>query len=227
MRNVPFNRRSTIRSLAYAIDIPRSTLFRILKEGTIKRINSTLKPLLTPTNKIARLQFSLKFVRPNGLFHDMYDYVHIDEKWFYITKVKKKYYLLSDEEPPERSTKSKRYITKVMFMAAVARSQWDPNRGCYFDRKIGIWSFIVQEPAKRASKNRPRGDMVTKAVTSVYRAMIKEMITEKIMPAIRQKCPVEDVPAPFLFNRTTQNHTPLVRTFHWYKEVKRKDGIFE
>ena len=119
----------------------------------------------------------------------MYDHVHIDEKWFYITKVKKKYYLLFDEEPPERSTKSKRYITKVMFMAAVARPQWDPNRGCYFDCKIGIWPFIVQEAAKRTSKNRPRGAMVTKAVTSVDRAMMKEMITEKIMPAIRQKMP--------------------------------------
>ena len=37
----------------------------------------------------------------------MFDYIHIDEKWFYMTKVKKKtYYLVPDEEPPERAVKA-------------------------------------------------------------------------------------------------------------------------
>ena len=55
----------------------------------------------------------------------MFDYVHIDEKWFYMTKVKKTYYLVVDEEPPERAVKSKNFIQKVMFMTAVARPCWD------------------------------------------------------------------------------------------------------
>ncbi len=57
----------------------------------------------------------------NPKFIDMFDYVHIDEKWFYLTKGLEKYYLLPDEAEPVRSCKSKRFITKVMFLAVVAR----------------------------------------------------------------------------------------------------------
>ncbi|KAG3005744.1 hypothetical protein PC123_g5889 [Phytophthora cactorum] len=42
----------------------------------------------------------------------MYDIVYVDEKLFY---------LLPGEPEPERSVRSKRYITKVMMLAAVAR----------------------------------------------------------------------------------------------------------
>lgn len=46
MKKVPFNRRGTIRSLACAIEVPKSTLHDRLKEGTIfKRITSAVKPL--------------------------------------------------------------------------------------------------------------------------------------------------------------------------------------
>jgi hypothetical protein len=68
----------------------------------------------------------------------MYDYVHIDEKWFYLTKTKQNYYQLSEEEPILRQVQSKRFITKVMFIAAVARQRWDPNRKLMFDGKLGI-----------------------------------------------------------------------------------------
>ena len=33
----------------------------------------------------------------------MYDIVHIDEKWFYITLVDRRYYLCLDEEVPNRA----------------------------------------------------------------------------------------------------------------------------
>ena len=69
----------------------------------------------------------------------MFDYVHIDEKWFYMTKVKKTYYLVVDEELPERAVKSKNFIQKVMFMTAVARPCWDHISKKMFDRKIGMW----------------------------------------------------------------------------------------
>lgn len=66
-------------------------------------------------------------VEHNGIFN-LYEYMHIDEKWFYMTKIKHNYYLLLDEEPPERQCKSKRFITKNMFMAAVARPRWDSQK---------------------------------------------------------------------------------------------------
>ena len=43
----------------------------------------------------------------------------------YMTKVKKTYYLVPDEEPQDREVKSKNFIQKVMFMTAEARPCWD------------------------------------------------------------------------------------------------------
>ena len=123
-------------------------------------------------------------------FKSMHDTVHIDEKWFYLTQIKKTLYLALDEEPPERNCKSKRFITKVKFMAATARPQWDPQKKRWFDGKIGTWPFVYKEAAKRNSKNRPKGTLETKAITSVTKEHVAEMMTSKIFPAIREKMPL-------------------------------------
>lgn len=194
IKNTPFNRRGTLRSLSFAIGIPKSTLFDIFKSGKyFKRISSTVKPTLTEKNKMDRLEFCLSKVNhaTNGdfLFDDLYDYVHIDEKWFYLTKIKRSYYLMLNEEEPERNCKSKRFITKVMFMAAVARPRYDTHRKHYFDGKIGIWPFVYQEPAQRNSKNRAKGTIITKNVESVTAVHCKNMIMENVVPAIKSKFP--------------------------------------
>ena len=120
---------------------------------------------------------------------DMMNFIHIDEKWFYMTKIKENYYLLQDETPPERSIKSKRFITKVMFMAAGARPRFDFNKKHLFDGKIGIWAFIYEEEAKQNSKNRDKGTMETKAVTSVTKDVVRQMLLDKVIPAIKSKWP--------------------------------------
>ena len=51
----------------------------------------------------------------------MFDVVHVDEKWFYEDVDKRFYYIVGDEEPPQRHRCSKRFIQKTMFLAAVAR----------------------------------------------------------------------------------------------------------
>lgn len=101
LRHIPLSRRGTIRSAAHAIEVPKSTLFRILKKGkSIKRVSSTIKPFLTEKNKKDRVEFCLSKVLPDGKFMDFKDYIHIDEKWFYLTKCKRTYYVLLDEETP-------------------------------------------------------------------------------------------------------------------------------
>ena len=51
----------------------------------------------------------------------MFNYVHTDEKWFCFSKISKKYYLAPGEQGPDRKCKNKRFIKKIMFLAAVAR----------------------------------------------------------------------------------------------------------
>eukprot|EP00171_Calliarthron_tuberculosum_P006753 IDg6753t1 len=104
-----------------------------------------------------------------------------------MTKIKEKYYLLLDEKPPERSTKSKRFITKVMFLAAVARPRYDFAKKRMFDGKIGIWPFVFQEAAKINSNNRVEGTMETKAVTSVAKDVVRQMLLEKVIPTVKSK----------------------------------------
>ena len=67
--------------------------------------------------------------------------VHIDEKWFWLSKLVQRYYLLTDEEESIRHSQSKNFIPKVMFIAAVARPQFNSNKECISDGKIGIWPF--------------------------------------------------------------------------------------
>jgi hypothetical protein len=134
--SVPLNRRSTIRSLACATGIPKSTLHRRLKQGAIRRHSSSVRPMLADANKVERVRFALSYIRPNGMFQDMFDHVHIDEKWFYLSTTKRNYYLLPDEPNPDRKCQSKRFIEKVMFMAAVARPRWIATEGRWFNGLI-------------------------------------------------------------------------------------------
>ncbi len=188
IREVPLNQHQTIWSLACAVNVPKSSLHDMLKrDRKLKRISSTVKPLLTEQNKLEQLKFCLSML-DNGAFQPNYGYVHMDEKWFYMTKVKVSYYLVEGEDIPYRSVKSKRYITKVMFPAAVAHPSYDPHRKITFDGKIGIWSFVEQEPAKWCSKNRPWGAMETKPINADSKVYAK-YLRDKVLPAIRSSWP--------------------------------------
>ena len=89
-------------------------------------------------NKKVRLTFCLEKLKQASLstnpeFNEMFDVVHIDEKWFYQTKESERYYLLPEESDPIRTCKSKRFITKVMFLEAVARPRFDDDNNTQFD----------------------------------------------------------------------------------------------
>ena len=192
---VPLNRRSTIRSLAESISMPHTTLFDRLKAGDLKRVSSAVKPVLTQENMVQRVKFCRTFVLSSGLFDPMYNRIHLDEKWFYLTKASRTYYLSNDEDTPHRTCKSKRYIGKIMFLAAVAR----PRPG--FDGKLGIWPFATCVPVQRSSKNRPRGSPVTQPTASIDRAEMKNMILQKVLPAIRAKFPIAAKPFPVIIQQ--------------------------
>ena len=74
------------------LEVPRGTIHRVIcKEDVLRQHSSTVKPTLTDENKLARLEFCLNERGQNDLFKDMFDRVHIDEKWFYLTTVTQKY----------------------------------------------------------------------------------------------------------------------------------------
>jgi hypothetical protein len=80
-------------------------------------------------------------------FISMHNIVHIDEKWFTLTKRNKKYYLLPEEEEPHRCIQNKNCIGKVMFLTAVARPRFDAQKKPTFSGKLGVWPFVKETTA--------------------------------------------------------------------------------
>ncbi|XP_074290311.1 uncharacterized protein LOC141617040 [Silene latifolia] len=188
------SKRTTLKRLSKAIRHAPSTCHRWVKQGLIKSHSSSIHPALSEDHKHRRLHFVMgKLVFDRLLrcvmFKDMGLIIHIDEKWFYMTNPKCRYYIGSNEALPYRSCKSKRYITKIMFLAAVSRPTYKENGEVLFDGKVGIWPFTYQEPAKRKSKNREAGTIVTKPVESITKAVTKEALINLVIPAIKEKWP--------------------------------------
>ena len=203
---IPLNRRKTLRALSRSLGVSCTTLHRRFKWGEVKRHTSSLKPLLKPENKISRLKFCISMLDETTLendrpsFNDMSRIVHIDEKWFDMTKRKSTYYLLPQEEAPLRTVPNKNSIGKVMFLTAVAKPRYDENGVVTFDGKIGVWAFVKETPAARRSEYRPRGTLEIKSVI-VTRDVMREYICEKVVPAIQDLWPDEDVGKTFFIQQ--------------------------
>ncbi|KAG2906257.1 hypothetical protein PC114_g11227 [Phytophthora cactorum] len=189
LRITPFDQRSTLRAVSSACGVARATLQRRVKGGQVVAHVSNVNPLLTDENKAARLTSCILHVQPNSLlFNNMYDPIHVDEKVFFLTAVRRRYYLLPREEAPHRQVRSKRFITKVMTLAAVTRPRWNAPSGSYYDGKLGIWPFIVQESAVRSSPRRPAGTLITKE-GRVNKWTYRKMLIQHLLPAVRERWP--------------------------------------
>ncbi|GER31849.1 transposon protein [Striga asiatica] len=146
--------------------------------SVLRRHSSAIKPHLKDENK-SQLEFCLSMLDESAMlnepkFKGMYNYVHIHEKWFYLTKKEQTYYLLDNEEDPHRSCQSKNNIAKVVFLAATAHPRFDG------------------EGRVRNSRNKQAGTMEMKAITYVKRDNVKAFLIEKVIPSIIEKWPSSD-----------------------------------
>ena len=91
IQNIPMKRRQTIRSLAHASKLSVGTIHNLTKEDEVlKRVTTSLKPLLTDQNKVDRVKFcASKVLAGSSQFASMLNDIHIDEKLFYMTKNKR------------------------------------------------------------------------------------------------------------------------------------------
>lgn len=200
VQRTPIHKRTTLRSLEASTKIPRSSLHRAKKNGHIFRHSNPVHPLLTEENKIERLRHALSHVSLNPRtdqynFHRMYNYIHLDEKWFNVYEENQRYYMVPNEKIPHRKVKSKRFIEKVMFLCAVARPRYDYKKKRVFDGKIGVWPFVKQATAQRNLKRRPAGTVETKPL-NVDREVYREYILHQVLPAVIKKFPFQrNVPA--------------------------------
>ena len=192
VKDLPLHQKRTIRSIASALEIPKTTIFR-MKESKLDTVimprSIAVKPLLTEVHKLQRVLFaSSKLTEPENHFHHFYDSIHIDEKWFFISEKQLRVYCAPDEHIPERNAQNRDHLIKVMFLCAIARPRYNAAGLCTFDGKIGMWPFVEQSVAQRTSRNRNRGDPVTKIV-NCNKTTYRRFLVEKVIPAIRLKWP--------------------------------------
>ena len=121
----------------------------------------------------------------------MGDLIHIDKKWFYLTKDGQCFIIAGDEAEPYRHVQHKLFLTKIMFLCAVARPRYDMNKNAWFDGKIGIWPIRKLELAKWSSKKCTKGTSVWKN-QSIMRDVYPEYLIQKLLPAIQQKWPTNN-----------------------------------
>ena len=171
----------------------KTTVQHWIVASTIHVHSNSLKPILTEENKLARLLMANHFRDPQdpSKDQDMRDCIHLDEKWFFLTREKEHYFLVSDEKNPKHCVKHKSHITKVRFLCAVARLRFNTSANSWWDGKLGIWPIGDWEPAKQGSKNRPKGTLVGKN-KMVTKDIYKDLLINKLIPAILDKWPRRD-----------------------------------
>ena len=83
--------------------IDGTTVHCWIVDSTICVHCNSLKPILTKENKIARVEMAIYFrdcVDPTK-YQDRCDWIHVDEKCFFLTWEKERYLLLLDEKNPK------------------------------------------------------------------------------------------------------------------------------
>ena len=225
--NIPLKQQMTIEDVSSRLGISKSRIQRYLKRGMLRRHSSSIKPYLTDANKKTRLKWCIDMIEQGLLddlkFIDFFDFVFIDEKWFYLSQKSEKYYLLPKEDEPHRTCKNKNYITRIMFLCVVARLRFRDGE-CVFDGKIGCFPLVTYERAIRDSGNRLRGALVVKPIQSITRDVIRDFMVNKVLPAIRAKWPREDVDKPIFIQ---QDNAPshLKVDDPQFCEVAKQDGF--
>ena len=195
MKAVPLHHKRTIRTVANALRIPKSSLFDMKNEkgidAVIMPVSIATTPMLTEEHKAQRVFYCCENLTDNGdrkYYHDFYDHVHVDEKWFFISEEHLRLYVAFGEELPNRFVQNKNHMIKVMFLCAVARPRFDENGNCFFDGKIGMWPFVEYTRAQRTSENRPAGTLIVRPV-SCDRPRYRQFMCHHVVPAIKEKWP--------------------------------------
>ena len=131
---------------------------------------------------MSKMELALSFIDKNNTskFKNMEDLIHIDEKWFYLTKDRQRFIMAADKAEPYRHVQHKSFLTKIMFLCAVARPRYDMNKNAWFDGKNGIWPIGKWEPVKWSSKKCTKGMPVWKN-QCITRDVYCEYLIQKLL----------------------------------------------
>ncbi|ETV90726.1 hypothetical protein H310_14515 [Aphanomyces invadans] len=108
----------------------------------------------------------------NESHNELFNVVHVAENWFYITKIRRPFYMWTDEEKPSRrQLQGVSHITKA--------TPWVGRQG-------GMLAVLALHGSEEDCVNRPAGTIVYKPV-SVTRDVYRSYLVDKVIPALKQK----------------------------------------
>jgi hypothetical protein len=182
----------------YGTSFAKSTMQSYMKTVGLFTASQYLKPTLSLQQKLARLDFVKSMTaHKGGGIHEFNDHkleIHIDEKWFYVAKLKRKIRLMEgDIRLMAPAVQHKGHIPKVMFLSAIGVPQdirLANGTIHHFDGKIGLFLFGNMLPAQRGSKNRRRGDLEHHNIV-ITAESYREMLTKRggVYDKIKEKMP--------------------------------------
>jgi len=196
LRTLPQDSRSNQRTVAAQLGVSQTHVGNMIKDGDLQVKKGHVKPYLTQRHFDTRLQFCLDQIDPSSLqgtrsgprYRDMYDTVHVDEKWFNMKRIHRKVLCAPGEEVENTFTKHKSHIEKIMFIAAVGRPQFVEETGEWWDGKIGMWPCGHWGVYPRGGSVHKKGE--EKWIDeSVDAAKYRQLMLDDILPAVLAKHP--------------------------------------
>jgi len=70
IKQVDLRKRTTLKDLANELNMEKTTLWRRLQEGLLRRHTNAIKSTLTDDNKVGRVRFCLSLLDENTVPHD-------------------------------------------------------------------------------------------------------------------------------------------------------------
>jgi hypothetical protein len=191
------NKRRSVRSLAGALGISKSSFGSVKKEKKLRVYTMSLKPKLKDDHYLNCLYHCISKIDRNTIngvtrlkYKTFYNEVHVDEKWFFLVQYGGRYYLTADEVVPPRtiSVQHKSHITKVMFLCALARPRYNNTTRQWFDGLIGIYPVGEFDMYKHGSLYHTRGDLKWTNF-ALDREEYQRIMVEFVLPDIKRKMP--------------------------------------
>ncbi|CAN0427152.1 unnamed protein product [Discosporangium mesarthrocarpum] len=145
----------------------------------------------------------------------MFDWVQVDEKWFYLMKDRVKCLFRPWDTSNSRHCVDIRTPTPLSRPRKLSNSVW-------FDGKIGIWPIVDVVMVQCASESRARGDPVLKPV-AVDGEKYKKIVIDEVIPPIKPTMPRPQA-TPSSSSRTRPNSADLnvkdLGFFHYIRQLK-------
>ena len=100
VKGIPLRKRHTQQKLVKLMVVSKTTVHHWIVELTLRVHSNSLRPILTEENRLAQFEMAMDVCDPvdQMRYQDMRDQIHVDEKWFFLTREKERYLLHWDKK---------------------------------------------------------------------------------------------------------------------------------